>query len=175
MEKKNFYLENDENRFNEYLYRCIYKYLTNYSIYNYIFERKLDNTNTYAGIFTNNDNIACIIPKRKNLYDEMVGIYELTQLVNILSSNQNLNSEYDGVVPSFNVYNYLKSISDDLASDYENYKYNLLNKSNNPMNDLYAYSSLVRRKKDYDIDELNKINCSDVDLKRELKLKGYIK
>lgn len=179
MDKKNFYLPNNENRYVEYLYQYLFKYLTKYNIFDHVYQVKLDDDYKFAGVYVSSNGVSCIIPKRNNLYDEMICIHELTHLINVISSSKNNNSKYDEIIPYFNEYHYLKLINDDLAFAFEDFRYCELSKidsqKDNFTNHLYAYSTLVRRKNDYNINELNKINSSDVELQKELKLKGYIK
>ena len=170
-------VNNSEERYKKYLYKNVLKYLKKYNINKYIFERNLNNDYSLSGIFQNNNIISCIIPKRKSIFDEIVCIHELTRLVNILSSNKNNDSKYNEIIPYFNEYDYLKNINEIYAKSYELYRlkslFDKLNNNELSNSHFLAYLILKYRENNYDINELNKINSSDVELEKELKLKEY--
>ena len=188
MNYKDFNIENlyspaDPMRYNNYIINYVLKYFDNLkSINDYYQERNLKGHNSFAGVFRNNVEISCVIPKRQTLFDEIVCIHELTHLVSELSNN--LDSCYclKEVIPFFNEYHYLLSIHEFFAKQYEILRLNTAIKAaknitkDNYVNSLCyinAYLVLENRKEDYDIEKLNKINGSKKNLEKKLILKGY--
>lgn len=184
---ENLYYEADSERYNKYLINYVFKYYNNLDLLNKCcMEKNLNNNNFFAGIYYADECAksvpSCIIPKRKTLYDEMVCIHELTHLVSKLSYNMDDDSKYKEIIPFFNEYNYLKSIHEFYAEQYEIFRLNQAIKAAKNLNDenkdlmnpyIIGYLILKNRMKNYNINTLNKINSSKCDLEKKLIKKGY--
>ena len=180
---ENFYSKCDNKRYNDYLIKYVLKYFNNLkSINDYYLEKNLKGQNYFAGIYRNGMELSCVIPKRQTLFDEMVCIHELTHLINQLNNNMNYNSNYNETIPFFNEYDYLMSINEFFAKQYEILRLNTAIKAaksldNDTMENAYAYINayltLEKRKNNYNIKNLNKINSTSNDVEKQLILKGY--
>jgi len=180
---ENFYSPANDKRYNEYLIKYVFKYYQDLkSINDYYIEKNLKGNNFLSGIFRNGNEVSCVIPKRQTLFDEMVSIHELTHLINELSENLNDDSKLKEVIPYFNEYNYLLSIHDFFAKQYEIFRLNTAIKAaktidsenyNTALAYIYAYKILEKRKDNYDIKTLNKINSAKNNAEKKLILKGY--
>ena len=180
---ESFKLYANQKRYNDYLINYLFKYYKDINkINNYCQEEDLNGNNYFAGIFGDDKNMSCIIPKRKTLFDEMVCIHELTHLISNLKENTNDYSMYNEVIAYFNEYNYLKSIHHFYSDLYETYRLNTAINASKKINDcsysnalshIIAYLILKKRKEDYNIKELNKINSSSNTLEKKLISKGY--
>ena len=180
---ENFYSKCNNKRYNDYLINYVFKYFDDLKLINdYYLEKNLNGQNYFAGIFRNNVELSCVIPKRQTLFDEIVCIHELTHLINELKSNLNDGSIYDEVIPYFNEYEYLKSIHEFFAKQYEIFRLNTAIKAAKNLNEenkkeaysyINAYLTLEKRKNNYKIQKLNKINSTSDDVEKQLILKGY--
>ena len=80
--EENFFLKPDNDRYDSFLNEVIYKYVDNKDELNrHIKVKNIGNNRNFAGVFKNKE-IVCIIPKRNNLFDEMISIHEITHLIN---------------------------------------------------------------------------------------------
>lgn len=173
----------DNDRYNDFLLNKLIKYYSDSSTLDeYCQEKNLDGNSYLYGIFTKGNNVSCIIPKRESLFDEMACIHELTHLISKLNNNLNDGSMYNEVIPYFNEYDYLKSIHHFYSDLYEILRYNSTVKAAKEINEenkekaisyIYAYMVLMKRKTNYNIKELNKINSKSKDAEKKLILKGY--
>ena len=180
---ENLYSPANQKRYNDYLINYVFKYYNNLKMINdYYLEKKLKGNNYFAGIFRNNKELSCVIPIRQTLFDEIVCIHELTHLVSELKNNMNEDSNYSEIIPYFNEYEYLKSIHEFFAKQYEIFRLNTAIKAAKELKDdniskayshIAAYMILEKRKKNYDIKKLNKINATSKDVENKLILKGY--
>lgn len=184
---ENLYYPADPERYNKYLTKYIFKYYSDLNLLNKCcIEKNLNNNNFFAGIYYAEEcakqEPSCIIPKRKTLYDEMVCIHELTHLVSKLNYNMDVYSKYKEIIPFFNEYDYLKSIHEFYAEQYEIFRLNQaikaaknLDNENKELVNPYiiAYLILKNRMNNYNINTLNKINSSKWDLEKKLIKKGY--
>ena len=108
--EENFFLKSDDNRYLDFLNNVVLKEVDNTDeIFNHIEEKKLDNNRDFAGIFYNKE-IACIIPERKTLFDEIISIHEITHLINYINNQNNEYALSKEVIPYFNEYSYLSRI-----------------------------------------------------------------
>ena len=180
---ENLYSPANNERYNQYLINYVFKYYNDLkSINDYYVEKNLNGKNYFAGVFRNNVELSCVIPKRQTLFDEIVCIHELTHLVNELKNNISYNSEYKEIIPYFNEYHYLINIHEFFAKQYEILRLNTAIKAAKDINDdnylesiayINAYCALEKRKNDYNIKKLNKINSTSKDIEKKLILKGY--
>ena len=172
-------IKSNNDRYNDYLNNKIFKYFNEYqNINDHYIEKEYNNNYFLSGIYENSNTIICNIPKRKTLFDEMICIHELTHLISALKVNMNHYSKYKEIVPYFNEYNYLKIIDINLANEYELFRFNTAIKSakckenEDYLSYIIAYLVLQKRKNNYNINKLNKINSRD-ELEKKLILKGY--
>ena len=180
---ENLYSPSNQGRYNRYLIDYVFKYFDDLkSINDYYIEKNLNGRNYFAGIFRNNEEISCVIPKRQTLFDEIVCIHELTHLISELKGNIDYTSSYKEIIPFFNEYEYLMQINEFFAKQYEILRLNTAIKAAKKMNkdnayEAYAYINafytLENRKNDYNIKKLNKINSTSSDIEQKLILKGY--
>ncbi|MBR3116837.1 MAG: hypothetical protein IKF36_03070 [Bacilli bacterium] len=179
--EENFFLKADNDRYSLYLDKVLYKYVDNKDELNRHIETKnLGNNRDFAGIFNNNE-VTCVIPERKTLFDEMISIHEITHLINYYNNQKNGDSISKEVIPYFNEYEYLSRIHEFYKDYYERYRLYTAIKAAKKMNNdnkdeylpyIYAYFLLSTRKDSYDINKLNQINTKK-NLDKSLKLKGY--
>lgn len=181
---ENFKHEADDDRYYGYLYDYLLRNVTDDSIiFDSIIERPVYHDNyELTGVFEKDRQFHCIVPERKTLFDEMVSIHEITHLINVLSSRNNDKSTSRETIPFFNEYEYLKQIHDFYATYYEKYRENtsidaarMANERNKKACIAYIQAQLVlaKRKDNYNIDTLNRINTKTKRLERDLNRKGY--
>ena len=175
---ENFKTKADEERYQEYLNKVLLKYVSDKAeILESVYVNK-DEEQT--GIITKNGKYIALIPKRKTMYDELLGIHNIALLIGILKRNKfGIESE---VIPVFNEYEYIKRYHEKLLTLYRKY---LLSCSIDAAKDIsngddlenmaiiYSDYVLKQRKDDYNINTLNKINAKSLDLKKDLERKKY--
>ena len=179
--EENFFLEQDNDRYLNFLNNVVLKYVEDKDeLMSHVEEKNIGNNRHFAGIFNSKD-VTCIVPKRNNLFDEMISIHEITHLVNYLNYQKNENALTKEVIPYFNEYDYLSRIHDFYKDYYEKYRLYTAIRAAKSMHDdnkdeylpyIYAYFLLSTKKDIYDINSLNKINTKK-NLDKSLKLKGY--
>lgn len=184
---ENFYSPADEDRYYEFLYNYVLSSVKDDGvIFDHIKEEKFYTKERVTGVTDIYGDVTCIVPERKNLFDEMVCIHEISHLISILNTPNNDKSPYREVIPYFNEYEYLKQIHRFFASYYETYRENdailrarALNgqesdqrrKRNESF--ILAYELLKKRRDNYKIFDLNKTNAKSLTLEKDLKRKGY--
>ncbi len=173
--------------FKKISHKFIHTFLNNINInkiFNYIITKK----NINYGIFTNyNNEIKAILPPIETNKDILIWIHELTHLINLLFSKNNIfNSIYTEIIPVFNeVYFIYKS-----NEDYEIFINRLINEAilklkkcnakDNSINDLahiYAYlivNDLTNENLDYCFNYLNNININSNNLSYDLEKNGFL-
>lgn len=180
---ENFNHHADEDRYHSFLEDFVYYYSDESIIEEHLFERPFYTENMLTGIYDDGKEIDCIIPETNNLYDEMVRIHEITRLVTYLNNKANDYDVTKFVVPYYNVYDYLKRIHPFYAEYYlrkirndaiESAKKIKSIKETDNMAKIVAFESIMRRKDDYNIRELNKANAFSKKLYRSLNKKEYI-
>lgn len=180
---ENFCSAPDEERYQKFLNTVVFKNVDNPEVVKrQIVEKKISGRTDFTGVWIKGNEGICVIPKRETLYDEMIGIHEITHLVNYMTRHIVDGSVAKEVVPYFNEYEYLSRIHEFYQKYYEKYRfYNAIkaskeycNKGNeDALSYLYAYLLLQKRKDSYNIKKLNNANVKKMSLSKSLKRKGY--
>lgn len=179
----NFSSPANEERYQEYLNDYLLKYVTNKNDLNtHIIERELESPEVYAGIYMGEKGIDCHIPTRKTLFHEMLCIHEIAHLIHYYNIKDYEHDNFSEIIPYFNEYEYLRNIHPFYAKAYEAYRLERAIYAAHRIGEIhpsavhshiYAYEVLESRKKDYKIDELNKINAEANSLEKKLTKKKY--
>lgn len=184
---ENFYTPADEDRYFNYLYNYVLSSVTDDGVvFDHIKEEKFYTKERVTGVTDIYGSITCIVPERETLFDEMVCIHEISHLISILNSPNNDKSKYREVIPYFNEYEYLRQIHSFFSSYYETYRENdaiiraralddQVSDKRRKRNESFilAYELLKKRKRNYNITSLNRINAKTLTLEKDLKRKGY--
>lgn len=180
---ENFYLKADDDRYYQYLDDYLYYFIDDEEkIEDHIEERKFYTDHIITGVFDNGKEIKCIVPERETLLDEMISIHEIAHLINYLNSRNNGKAIHKEVVPCFNEYEYLKQIHSFYSECYLTKRRNdaiecarIMNEKNKKdcLSYILAYETLLKRKNNYNINKLNKVNTFSKKLDKSLIRKGY--
>ena len=181
--EENFSTKSDEERYQKFIDQVVLRNIENPDVVKrQIVEKKLYGERAFSGIFEKNSNGICIIPERETLFDEIIGIHEITHLINYMSRGKVDDTVAAEVIPYFNEYDYLSRIDEFYAKCYEDYRLFTTiraakqidsNNRNRLLPHIYAYLLLQSRKNDYNIKKLNKLNYNKKPLAKTLKSKGY--
>lgn len=179
--EENFMHKANDQRFYDYLYSCMLKYVANPDmITDRIITKNISGNRDFSGIFYQGGNISCVVPVRETMFDEMVNIHEIAHLIACFTNLENEKSILREIIPFFNEYEYLKRIHPFYAECYEKYRLNNAirlarheNVSDDELPEIYAYSALEKKKKRYNINSLNKLNARSKKLEKKLEFKGY--
>lgn len=168
-----YYIPSNKERYNYYLNYVLFRYLKNsLEIKKHIEEETLIDAEENAGIYLNNNSeVFCIVPKKRTVFDEIISIHEITHLINYLNNENAYTSKYSEVIPFFNEYNYLSMIDLKYKSVYEKFRFYSANNINN--NYYFAYLILQKRKYDYNINFLNKVNSQEKNIEKKLIKHNY--
>lgn len=183
---ENFMMNSNDERFNTFLNDVILKYFKNKEdFYTHIIDYNNPSIWNHNGIkMEPNGELYATIPNRKTMLDEMNSIFTLTKLVRGLNDDDILVPNItDNVVSQFNIFEYLKrSYNEEFAklyiqslkSDAIMYSKKIYIEEKKELTPyIYAYMLLEQRYKDYNINELNRINAKSKNKALALKMHGY--